>query len=269
MLSRLSDYKVCLFLFLGYLSYTIFCIDMTTSERAERIALRSLPEDRVDDHDWEMMDEVLGGTERMDASHAGGEFEAVLQGMEEDICAMGRQRYFSFFTISSSTHVPLCSRQVTDHRTRSDRTEQRTQSFKPQMESLVDAYIRWIAASADVGLEGGIVPPGAEVQGSYATRVVDVFSAPSFFLVHLSYSVLLLGAYSTNIDILDTDSFVATSFVRQGFIPCAPIKPTVACSIRILELYRVAQLRCPRLAHQPWVKALCDLHGVSQILYSI
>jgi hypothetical protein len=64
---------------------------MTASERAERIALRNLPEDGAEDHDWEMMDDVLGGIERMDASHAGGEFEAVLQGMEEDICATGRQ----------------------------------------------------------------------------------------------------------------------------------------------------------------------------------
>jgi hypothetical protein len=36
----------------------------------------------------------------------------------------------------------------------------------------------------------------------------------------------------------------------------------VVVTARVLELYRVANLRCPRLAIQPWVKSLCDLHGV-------
>jgi hypothetical protein len=49
-------------------------------------------------------------------------------------------------------------------------------------------------------------------------------------------------------------------------MPCAPLKPTIAISIRVLELYRLAHLRCPRLALQPWVKTLCDFHGVSPSL---
>lgn len=48
-------------------------------------------------------------------------------------------------------------------------------------------------------------------------------------------------------------------------MPCAPLRPTVAISIRALEIYRVMHLRCPRLALQPYVKALCDVHGVSDI----
>ena len=32
--------------------------------------------------------------------------------------------------------------------------------------------------------------------------------------------------------------------------------------IRALELYRVSHLRCPHLAIQPFVKGLCNLHGV-------
>jgi hypothetical protein len=95
------------------------------------------------------------------------------------------------------------------------------------------------------------------------SSVCPPFPSPLFSIAQL----LLLATYSSDIDMLDTDRFVATSFVRQGFMPCAPLKPTVACSIRVLELYRIAHLRCPRLARQPWVKALCDLHGVSQIFY--
>ncbi|KAJ6591458.1 hypothetical protein DFH09DRAFT_1244592 [Mycena vulgaris] len=46
-------------------------------------------------------------------------------------------------------------------------------------------------------------------------------------------------------------------------MPCAPWEPTVAIKIRVLEVYRVTHVRCPQLAIQPYVKALCDIHGVA------
>lgn len=58
------------------------------------------------------------------------------------------------------------------------------------------------------------------------------------------------------------DMKVTAALVRQGVIPCAPIRQSVVFTIRLLELYRLAHLRCPHLAIHPWVKALCDLHGV-------
>ncbi|KAJ7151899.1 hypothetical protein C8R43DRAFT_1087929 [Mycena crocata] len=45
-------------------------------------------------------------------------------------------------------------------------------------------------------------------------------------------------------------------------MPCAPWKPSVAVKIRVLDAYRVMHVRCPQLAVQAYVKALCDLHGV-------
>ncbi|KAJ6543235.1 hypothetical protein DFH09DRAFT_829842, partial [Mycena vulgaris] len=48
-----------------------------------------------------------------------------------------------------------------------------------------------------------------------------------------------------------------------GFIPCAPYKPDVAITIRVLEAFRVLHARAPQLAIQPYVKSLCDLHGVT------
>ena len=46
-------------------------------------------------------------------------------------------------------------------------------------------------------------------------------------------------------------------------MPCAPFSLTLTCSTQLLELYRSSHLRCPHLAIQPFVKGLCDLHGVS------
>jgi hypothetical protein len=46
-------------------------------------------------------------------------------------------------------------------------------------------------------------------------------------------------------------------------MPVAPYFPTIVITIRVLELYRVAHLRCPRLGVQAFVRALCDIHGVA------
>ncbi|KAJ6586510.1 hypothetical protein DFH09DRAFT_1245702 [Mycena vulgaris] len=46
-------------------------------------------------------------------------------------------------------------------------------------------------------------------------------------------------------------------------MPVSPWTPNVVITIRALEVYRVAHLRCPRLGIQAFVRALCDIHGVA------
>jgi hypothetical protein len=55
---------------------------------------------------------------------------------------------------------------------------------------------------------------------------------------------------------------VAPALILAEMIPCAPDRPTVAVKVRVLEVYRVALVRCPQLAIQSFVKSLCNLHGV-------
>ncbi|KAJ7066787.1 hypothetical protein B0H15DRAFT_794385, partial [Mycena belliarum] len=55
---------------------------------------------------------------------------------------------------------------------------------------------------------------------------------------------------------------VSSNYVKLGYFPCSASGATVVLTTRVLEVYRVARLRCPRLAIQPFVKALCDIHGV-------
>ena len=58
------------------------------------------------------------------------------------------------------------------------------------------------------------------------------------------------------------DSSIPAAFLGEGLVPCAPHLPTVAITIRVLELYRNSSLRCPHLAINSFVKSLCDLHGI-------
>ncbi|KAJ6564784.1 hypothetical protein B0H19DRAFT_1209940 [Mycena capillaripes] len=46
-------------------------------------------------------------------------------------------------------------------------------------------------------------------------------------------------------------------------MPVAAYFPTVVISLRALEVFRVANLRCPRLGVQAFVRTLCDIHGVA------
>ncbi|KAJ7369224.1 hypothetical protein DFH08DRAFT_677602, partial [Mycena albidolilacea] len=55
---------------------------------------------------------------------------------------------------------------------------------------------------------------------------------------------------------------VAPALILEGMVPCAPYKPNVAITVRVLEVFRVLHARAPQLAIQPYVKSLCDLHGV-------
>ncbi|KAJ7232098.1 hypothetical protein C8J57DRAFT_1091368 [Mycena rebaudengoi] len=58
------------------------------------------------------------------------------------------------------------------------------------------------------------------------------------------------------------DRFVASSLVELSYFPVLPHEPTVVITTWVLEIFRIIRLRCPRLAIQPYVKSLCDIHGV-------
>ncbi|KAI0043338.1 hypothetical protein FA95DRAFT_1584139 [Auriscalpium vulgare] len=50
--------------------------------------------------------------------------------------------------------------------------------------------------------------------------------------------------------------------VRAGYLGCSPLHPTVAISIRTLELYRQTHRANPRLSIQAQVRAICAIHNV-------
>ncbi|KAJ7190918.1 hypothetical protein GGX14DRAFT_381613 [Mycena pura] len=62
--------------------------------------------------------------------------------------------------------------------------------------------------------------------------------------------------------LLAGDDTLSSGFVNQGYFPCSPTNATVVLTTRVLEVFRVSSLRCPRLAIQPFVKSLCDMHGL-------
>lgn len=62
-------------------------------------------------------------------------------------------------------------------------------------------------------------------------------------------------------EVIDGSEGIPAALIREGLIPCAPYRPTLAITTWLLELFRVTHLRCPHLSTQAFVKGLCDLHG--------
>ncbi|KAG6852234.1 hypothetical protein C0991_001782 [Blastosporella zonata] len=113
------------------------------------------------------------------------------------------------------------------------------------MSEMVDGFLKWSEA---LGVSGEMVAPllkeGLDIQGFLTITVVDVFD-------------LCLR----DVPMIKGDKTIAAALVKCGLIPSAPYSPSLAFSIRVLELYQNTNLRCPHLAIQPFVKSLCDLHG--------
>ncbi|KAJ7204100.1 hypothetical protein GGX14DRAFT_569699 [Mycena pura] len=178
--------------------------------------------------------DVLDGTARADFSHAGQDFAARL-GMDDDVLMEDLR----------ASHNRLFGKRH-DFRKRRARTQKLVDAFQCQMEGIADAYVNWELRSSAEGLGTLVGPPAdAMVQGHLPIMVVDLFSAR---IVDLP---LLAG-----------DDTLSSGFVNQGYFPCSPTDATVVLTTRTLELFRVTSLRCPRLAIQPFVKSLCDIHGL-------
>jgi hypothetical protein len=210
---------------------------------AFRQALQDLREPPTEHStDWEMLDDVMTGAEELNISHAGGEFSAAAE-LQDDLWS----------------HVS-CRPQRTEHRTRRDRTERRTELFDNQMEDLVDAYMAWQVKRDMPEGEGDRDMP--EVVGQHDVRVVRVFGKWLVGNQEILETHQPVDEENTTVGLLSTDMFVTAAFVRNGLMPSAPLKPSVAIDIQALELYRISHLRCPRISIQSFVRTICDLHSV-------
>ncbi|KAJ7585534.1 hypothetical protein C8J56DRAFT_1165901 [Mycena floridula] len=111
----------------------------------------------------------------------------------------------------------------------------RVLQFASQMQSLVNVYMSWSAKEESA----------EEIKAHHAVKVVDTFNS-----------------YTGSVTEVSSDKYLATAMVRQGLFPCSAVKIKVAISTATLELFRSLFVRCPRLTIQPFVKTLCDLHGI-------
>ena len=63
------------------------------------------------------------------------------------------------------------------------------------------------------------------------------------------------------------DQTTASTLASLGFIGNAPFHPSVAVSVKTLELYRILRQRKPSFSVEAFVKVICDLYMVCDLLY--
>ncbi|KAJ7650541.1 hypothetical protein FB45DRAFT_1050479 [Roridomyces roridus] len=205
-------------------------IQGSNSSKSDKLRrLHALTEEAgdVDMNDWEELGTVnihaiLQGEERIELSHAGGELQAELEWQLEEE-----------FEVNSK------KRKYPDFQMRRDRIEIRTEEFEIQMPEMLLAYLRWFTWQTDPDPS----PPVSEEP--YKITVVDMFEC-------CEKTVILDPRGGT----------IAASLIMAGLMPSAPLQPTVAVTVRVLEAYRIMHCRCPQLAILSFVKSFCDIHQV-------
>ncbi|KAJ3562351.1 hypothetical protein NP233_g9627 [Leucocoprinus birnbaumii] len=148
-------------------------------------------------------EDLLGGGVPLDISHAGGELLEILHLPDED----RRPRYI-------------------DGRTRRDHVENCNQAFRRQMPSIVEAYLAWDAGLGAMGLEAAHYAADCPDSSGMRLQVIDVFCSRTI---------------QTNVK--DGPKGIAALLVKCGLMPCAPLRPSLAVTTRLLELYQNVQSR--------------------------
>ncbi|KAF8157444.1 hypothetical protein K438DRAFT_1861564, partial [Mycena galopus ATCC 62051] len=122
-------------------------------------------------------------------------------------------------------------------KTRRNRIEELNQGFQAQMPQMLEGYMQ---CREDDSSSGEI----------WTITVVDIFHSEK-----------------KDVSLDPRADGVVPALIMRGLIPCAPWKPSITVTVRVLEMYRIAHARCPQLAIQSFVKTLCDLYEMPYQLY--
>lgn len=130
---------------------------------------------------------------------------------------------------------------------------------------MVDAYIKYSYQYKDGDYHA------QEAEGSTGASTIDVMDTFRMLTTLASLSILIFvgsgpGVFSIPFILPTNRDNVASIFIQQGLVPCAPRRPRVVFTIRLLEQFHMFHLRCPHLTVQPFVKALFDLHAVCSLI---
>ncbi|KAJ7327681.1 hypothetical protein DFH08DRAFT_816511, partial [Mycena albidolilacea] len=190
---------------------------MDSESKKKFIRLHNLAADK----EWEDMDEDSESSLSIN-------IDGVMDGSELiELSHAGGELHES---IEDDLEEEIVSSKRWDWRTRRNRTEDRNQGFKAQMPEMLKGYMRW-CASEDSSDE--VDSSSAEL---WTITVVDMFR-----ITRVREKGCLARSEGEWCG-------ASTDYERPN--PCAPWKPSVAVTVRVLEMYRIAHARCPQFAIQ-------------------
>ena len=154
-----------------------------------------------------------------------------------------------------------------DWRTRQDRILRQVEDFQLQMDAMVDAYMQWSARQGQKAFPRWEMPFASsepESQSEAHIRVIDLFGMSPLLVSLRPYSppVIFVDTAICTVPVASGDKFVSCALLQLGLVPCTPVRPTVAISIRTLEFFRVSSLYAPHFTLHAFGKVLCYSHIV-------
>ncbi|KAE9406005.1 hypothetical protein BT96DRAFT_751532, partial [Gymnopus androsaceus JB14] len=128
-------------------------------------------------------------------------------------------------------------RRYKDGRTWKHRIEQLNAAWGPLIEGLTDAYVGW---------KYGLNPPTAASESfSFNISIIDVHSLESEARIERN-----------------EETTASVALVQAGYLGTAPEQPSLAVSLRTLELYYTLRLFKPSFSIEAFAKVLCHLYSV-------
>ena len=140
-----------------------------------------------------------------------------------------------------------------DERTWTSRVTDLHQNWKPLVEGITDAYLQWrYGDSTHASTEDTTISPCFD-DNAIPPELLDV-----------EITVIDVYTLSKSVKLSRTDDqTTVVALAGLGFIGNAPFKPSVAISMKTLELYRLLRRRKASFSVESFVKVICDLYNVS------
>ncbi|RXW12166.1 hypothetical protein EST38_g13691 [Candolleomyces aberdarensis] len=136
-------------------------------------------------------------------------------------------------------------RYLRDARTWRHRLSRVQQNWAPLIERLVSAYLRWRYPSANATQPNNVEGEACEGSIPFSITTVNLYSMES----------------SVTINLRD-DQVATVALVEAGYLGSSPVDPSIAISLKTLELYQLIRQRKPSFSYEAFAKVLCDLYQV-------
>ena len=132
-------------------------------------------------------------------------------------------------------------RAYSDNRTWRQRTQRERANWDPILPSITAAYLRWRYTPTQPPPQ----PTGSSVD--FDIGVIDIYTLE----------------WSAHIPRGEGSESPLEALALSGYLGNKPLNPSLAISIRTLELYRRLRLRKPSFSVEAFAKVVCDLYSVS------
>ncbi|KAF6754506.1 hypothetical protein DFP72DRAFT_1068533 [Ephemerocybe angulata] len=222
-------------------------LEQISQHRKEKEKQRKLAEQHLDDDtmrtladmrgDGGYLDGGGGGDDDMgDGGDSGGQWVDISDRMTAEELARAVD--------VALTDPKYALRHYRDGRTWRNRRQRFDAQWGEHFEAMTSAYLRWRypgPAEADKSAPDSSASPGSDLNISIAT--VDLYT-------------LLTEAVIPRRD----DQVTAVALVEAGYLGNSPVNPSLAISLKTLDLFKIIRQRRPSFSFEAFAKVLCDLY---------